>query len=84
MEMCYITFRSVTYAQRGEAVLKRKGYKCSLLRAPKWMGQRSCAYALQVRRWQLPDCVAALREGAVEFSKVFCYGEDGRGEEIVL
>ena len=84
MEVCYITFRSVTYAQRGEAVLKRRGYKSNLMRAPKWMGQRSCAYALQVRRRQLPDCVAALRESTVEFSKVFCYGEDGQGEEMAL
>ena len=84
MEMCYITFRSITFAQRGETVLKRRGYKCSLQRAPKWMGQRSCAYALQVGRRDLSDCVRALREGAVDFSKVFCRYGDGQGEELIL
>ena len=46
MDKCYITFRSVTLAQRAEAILKREGYQCYLQRAPKWMGQRGCSYAL--------------------------------------
>lgn len=84
MEQCYITFRSVTLAQRAEAILKREGYKCYLQRAPKWMGQRSCAYALQVRRQDVSDCVAALQREQVVFSKVYCQYADGRGEEMVL
>ena len=30
MEKCYITFRSVTYAQRGERVLQGAGIRCTL------------------------------------------------------
>ena len=84
MEMCYITFRSVTFAQRGESVLKRKGYQCGIMRAPKWMGQKSCAYALRVRRQEAAACVAALQEAQVAFSKVICQRADGQGEEMTL
>ena len=84
MDKCYITFRSVTLAQRAEAILKREGYQCYLQRAPKWIGQRGCSYALQVRRQILAECVAALQREQAVFSKVYCQYEDGRGEEMVL
>ena len=37
MKFYYITFRSVTYAQRGEQILHKEGIRCTLLRTPKWM-----------------------------------------------
>ena len=41
MEICYITFRSVTYAQRGERVLSGSGIGSTLQRTPKWVGMLS-------------------------------------------
>lgn len=84
MDQCYISFRSVTPAQRAEVVLKREGYPCYLQRAPKWMGQQGCSYALQVRRSMAAECVAALQREQVGFSKVYCQYTDGRREELVL
>ena len=84
MEECYISFRSVTFAQRAEAILKREGYHCYLQRAPKWMGQRGCSYALRVRRETVPLCVAALQRERAVFSKVYCQYADGRREELTL
>ena len=84
MEQCYISFRSVTFAQRAEAILKREGYQCYLQRAPKWMGQRGCSYALQVRRGIVGECVAALQREQAVFSKVYCQFADGRREELIL
>ena len=84
MEQCYISFRSVTFAQRAEAILKRQGYSCYLQRAPKWMGQRGCGYALLVRRNIAPECVAALQREQAAFSKVYCQFADGRREELIL
>ena len=84
MEQCYISFRSVTFAQRAEAILKREGYQCSLQRAPKWMGQRGCSYALRVRRLDVGACVAALQRERAVFSKVYCQYTDGRREELAL
>lgn len=48
MKWMYITFRSVTYAQRGRAMLERAGLKSSMIRAPKWMAERGCSYALKL------------------------------------
>jgi len=84
MEECYISFRSVTFAQRAEAILKREGYHCYLQRAPKWMGQRGCSYALRVRQEIVPLCVAALQRERAVFSKVYCQYADGRREELTL
>ena len=84
MDQCYISFRSVTLAQRAETVLKREGYQCYLQRAPKWMGQRGCSYAIQVKRGIVGDCVGALQREQVTFSKVYCQYNDGRREELVL
>ena len=84
MKFCVITFRSITPAQRGESVLRRAGMECSVQRTPKWMGQRGCGYALQVRRQEVASCVAALQQEQAPFSKVFCQHADGQGEEMVL
>ncbi len=84
MEQCYISFRSVTFAQRAEAILKGAGYRCQLQRSPKWMGQRGCSYALRVRRMEAGACVAALQREQAVFSKVYCQYDDGRREELTL
>ena len=84
MEQCYISFRSVTLAQRAEGILKGEGYRCYLQRAPKWMGQRGCSYALGVRRETVAGCVAALQQEQAVFSKVYCQYADGRREELIL
>ena len=84
MEECYISFRSVTLAQRAEAILKREGHRCYLQRAPKWMGQRGCSYALRMRRGIVPEGVAALRRERAVFSKVYCQYSAGRRAELSL
>ena len=84
MEKCYITFRSVTIAQRAESILKREGYQCYLQRTPKWMGQRGCGYALLVRQEWIEASVAALRREQAAFSKVYCQYQDVVGEEMML
>ena len=37
MRSDYITFRSVTVAQRGERLLRSGGIDCVLQRTPRWM-----------------------------------------------
>ena len=84
MDQCYISFRSVTPAQRAESILKREGYQCYLQRAPNWMGQQGCSYALRVPRSIVAPCVAALQREQAAFSKVYCQHSDGNREELVL
>ncbi len=45
----YLTMRSVTPGQKGRDVLRRAGIRCELLRAPRSIADRGCAYALTLR-----------------------------------
>lgn len=84
MRCFYITFRSVTYAQRAEQVLERAGIRCSIQRTPRWMEERGCGYC--IRLWAADPSQAAelLREKKVAYRKVYWQQENGALEELVL
>ena len=84
MKVYYITFRSVTYAQRGEQILNKAGVRASLIRTPKWMETQGCGYSLQLRTGELVTIVALLREKAVPFRKVYIQNPEGRLEEVEI
>lgn len=83
MGMNYITFRSVTPAQRGQRILQQAGIACSLQRTPRWMEERGCGYCLRLRQADTQRAVALLRQGNQPFSKVYD-AKDGTGEELQL
>lgn len=83
MRMNYITFRSVTPAQRGQRTLQQAGVDCALLRTPRWMEERGCGYCLRLRPEDTSRAVALLRQGRLSFSKVYTSGEDG-AEELTV
>ena len=77
MEKYYITFRSVTYGQKGERALKKEGMDCILCRAPRWMEQKGCGYALVVREPQ--KAVEILKHSHAAYERVFAVqGNQGR------
>ena len=82
MNEAFITFRSVTYAQRGEAILKRAGLECTLRRTPKALADRGCGYSLRIRPRDALAAVMLLRENSVSFGKVFAVKADGKAEEL--
>ena len=84
MKTYYITFRSVTFAQRGERVLTKGGYRCALLRTPKWMEAQGCGYSLRVWTGDIGELVALLREQKVLLRKVYIQTADGTLEEMGL
>lgn len=84
MRSYYITFRSVTLAQRGERTLHRGGVDCTLQRTPRWMEERGCGYCLRLRAMDALKAVELLRSGGVSFSKVFAANEQGAVEELTL
>ena len=84
MRVCFITFRSVTPAQRGEQVLRRGGLRCTLQRTPRWMEEQGCGYCLKVRPEDAEACTALLRKHQVPFRKVYNQREDGGVEEVAL
>lgn len=84
MKNCVITFRSVTPAQRAEALLRREGFACRLQRTPRWMAEQGCGYSLQVRLADAESCVQLLKRGNIPMRKVYLMQEGGAAEELAL
>ena len=84
MSSYFVTFRSVTFAQRGESTLRRAGIDCTLQRTPKWMEERGCGYCLRLRQKDVTPAVMLLRENEVGFRKVYVQRENGKLEELAL
>ena len=71
MKTEFITFRSVTPAQRGQRVLQKAGVDVILQRTPRFMEERGCGYCLRLRPADLHRAVELLRRENVAFSKVY-------------
>lgn len=84
MRYYYLTFRSVTHAQRGERVLSGEGIRCQLLRTPRWMEEQGCGYCLRLWTEDAAGAVEALRRSRVPLRKVYVQRHDGQLEELAL
>ena len=84
MKFYYVTFRSVTFAQRGERLLQEKGIRCTLLRTPRWMEERGCGYCLRLWTRDVHQGVDLLRAHQIPMRKVYLQGQDGQLEEITI
>ena len=84
MSLYYITFRSVTLAQRGEEVLRRGGIRCSLQRTPRWMEEQGCGYCVRLRAEEAGSSVALLRANQIQFRKVYIQRPEGDVEEVAV
>lgn len=84
MKYYYITFRSVTFAQRGEKLLSAGGVRCTLQRTPRWMEEQGCGYALKLWSRDPAAAVALLKENRVPLRRVYVQGGDGQLEEMTL
>ena len=84
MGLYYITFRSVTFAQRGEKVLSQNHIRVNLLRTPRWMEEQGCGYALRVRAQEIEPAVALLRERQIPMRRVYVQRPEGQFEEVTV
>ena len=84
MKFCYITFRSVTFSQKGEGILQRAGISCMLQRTPRWMEEQGCGYSLRLRQTDAVKAAELLRQKGVPFRKVYLLREGGSFEELAL
>ena len=84
MEMCFITFRSVTYAQRGERVLAEEGIRARLQRTPRWMEEQGCGYCLRLREQELSRAGELLRKSRVSYRRTYRTDERGQLVEAAL
>lgn len=84
MNQYYITFRSVTFAQRGEHLLGARGYRVVLRRTPRWMEQQGCGYCLVLRVEEIAPVVQMLQNAHVPMRKVYVQTDNGKMEEVAL
>ena len=84
MDLYYITFRSVTFAQRGEKLLARKNIRVSLMRTPRWMEEQGCGYALKLWTRDIATAMHQLQEAGIQMRRVYIQRDEGRMEEIRL
>lgn len=84
MKNYFITFRSVTYAQRGEAVLRSAGIRCTLQRASRFMEERGCGYSLNLGQGDVYRGLEVLKAKQVPYRKVYFRRESGEMEEVAL
>ena len=84
MHYYYITFRSVTFAQRGERVLQAGRIRCTLQRTPRWMEEQGCGYCLRLWTKELTPAVELLVREGVLFRKLYVQKAQGQLEEVTL
>ena len=84
MGLYYITFRSVTFAQRGERLLNQKNFRVSLMRTPRWMEEQGCGYALKLWTSDVHSALRLLRDNKVQLRKIYRQKEDGDLEAFSL
>lgn len=83
MKTCFITFRSVTFGQRGQRLLEGNGIHCALQRTPRWMEEQGCGYCLRLHSGDCGAAAQLLRAHQVRFRKVYRQTEDGLEEVAV-
>lgn len=84
MKEWLVTFRSVTFAQRGERTMRKHGINCILQRSPKTISQRGCGYCLRLRDRDAIRAVGILQKEQLAYEKVYVLSEDGGMEERLL
>lgn len=84
MNVYYITFRSVTFAQRGEEILRRGGISSVLQRTPQWMEEQGCGYCLRLRTDDVQTGAALLRGSRIPFRKIYLQQPEGNVEELAV
>lgn len=84
MKDCYITFRSITAAQRGESVLRRARIDVVLQRTPRWMEEQGCGYSLGIHQQNVNETAMILKKAGIAYRKIYIQEENGAFEEWQL
>lgn len=84
MEYCFITLRSLTTAQRAEGILQKRGIRCVLQRAPRWMEEQGCGNGLRVDCDDISEALALLRSNRIPYKRAYLKRDDGSMEEMEL
>ena len=82
MKTFFLTFRSITQAQRAERAFAREGMGCTLRRTPRWMEELGCGYGVEVKCPDLKTGLQVLRQEKLPFRKSYLLHADGVVEEV--
>ena len=82
MKTFFLTFRSITQAQRAERAFAREVMGCTLRRTPRWMEERGCGYGVEVKCPDLKTGLQVLRQEKLPFRKSYLLHADGVVEEV--
>ena len=83
MGYAYITFRSVTHAQRGEGILSGAGIRCAMQRTPRWMEEQGCGYCLRLRGQEFQWARELMESSGVRYRKAYRTDERGGMVEVL-
>ena len=78
----FVTFRSVTFAQRAERLLHRRGIACQLQRTPRWMEAQGCGYSIWLPKGDIAQVLPVLSEEGIAYRKVYWRTPEGKLEEV--
>ena len=82
MKTYFLTFRSITQAQRAERAYGRAGMVCTMRRTPRWMEERGCGYGVEVKCADLGAALEVLRREKIPFRKSYLLHGDGVVEAL--
>ena len=81
MKTYLITFRSITAAQRGERVLQDGGLGCRIRRTPRWMEEKGCGYALELKLPAVSMALESLALRGIPFKRAYVLTGEGTARE---
>jgi hypothetical protein len=75
MRKDFITFRSITPAQRAQRQLRLSGIEAALQRTPGYLRERGCSYCLRVNHRDLDRALLQLDGAGIPYSKFYREGD---------
>ena len=79
-----IIFKSVTYAQRAERLLVKKGITGNIIKAPFGIKSGSCAYGLRIDERNLSLALSVLKQTGLPYREILAKRPDGTYREVVV
>jgi len=77
------TFQSLTQAQSGLSILKKRGIFAELRRTPKPLASRGCGYSIAVGEQTVRSAAATLHGYGFDYNRVYRH-RNGTVEEVLL
>lgn len=83
MKQIWISFRSLTYAQRAVRLLERRGISAALARLPQGVSKKGCGYAL-ILRGRAKEALDLLESERLPWGQSFERLDSGEFREVKL